>query len=143
MKNILGHPAYLLEGIRSLPKLRNYHVVLEVDGEIIEDDFLYAMITNATSAGGFKGITGKDVSLNDGIFELLFVKSINGPQDLNEVLSVLSGFKEESERVVKRKATHVKVISEEKIPWTVDGEFAGEHKKVEIDVVPNAIDIMA
>ena len=141
LKNVLGHPAYLLEGIRSLPKLRNYHVVVDVDGEIIEDDFLYAMITNATSAGGFKGITGKDVSLNDGIFELLFVKSIQGAPDLNEILGVLSGFKEESDRVIKRKAKHVKVISSEKIPWTVDGEFAGNHKEVEISVIPSAIEI--
>lgn len=141
LKNVLGHPAYLLEGIRSIPKLRNYHVKLDVDGEIIEDDFLFAMVSNATSAGGFKGITGKDVSLDDGIFELLFVKSISGPQDLNEILSVLGGFKEESERVIKRKAKHVKVMSEEKIPWTVDGEFAGEHNEVDISVIPNAIDI--
>ena len=141
LKNVLGHPAYLIEGIKSIPKLRNYHVTLEVDGEIIEDDFLYGMITNATSAGGFKGITGKDVSLNDGIFELLFVKAISGPQDLNEVLSVLGGFKEDSERVVKRKAEHVKIFSKEKIPWTVDGEYAGKHKEVDISVIPNAVEI--
>ena len=139
LKNMIGHPAYLIEGIKRIPKLRNYHIALDVDGETIEDDFLYAMITNATSAGGFKGITGKDVSLNDGIFELLFIKKLTGPQDLNEILGVLSGLKEESPCVVKRKAKKVIIKSDEKIPWTVDGEYAGKHKEVYISIAHDAI----
>ena len=28
------------------------------DGEIIEDEFIYGMVTNSLSVGGFKGISG-------------------------------------------------------------------------------------
>ena len=33
------------------------------------------MITNSDSVGGFKGITGKDVTLNDGVFEVVLFHS--------------------------------------------------------------------
>ena len=32
------------------------------------------MIANSKSVGGFKGITGEDVMLDDGIFEGVFIK---------------------------------------------------------------------
>ena len=33
------------------------------------------MISNSTSVGGFKGMTGKDVLLDDGVFEVTLIKS--------------------------------------------------------------------
>ena len=77
LKNIFGHQAYLIEELKQLTNLRTYNVKFDLDGDVIEGDFLYAMITNATSAGGFKGITGKDISLNDGKFEVTLIKKID------------------------------------------------------------------
>ena len=41
----------------------------------IQDEFIYGMITNSTSVGGFKGMTGKDVLFDDGVFEVTLIKS--------------------------------------------------------------------
>jgi len=141
MKNILGHQAYIVEGIKQITKIKDYHVKLILDDEVIDDKFVYAMITNADSAGGFKGITGKHVSLNDGLFEVTLVKRIEDLSVLNDVLSVLAGLKDEAESVIKRKVSRVVVESKKAIPWTTDGEYAGAHKKVEIAIENKAINI--
>ena len=70
MKNVLGHMAYLLEGMKKLRDIKSYHMKITTQDTVIEDDFLYGMITNSVSVGGFKGISGKYVDLSDGMFEV-------------------------------------------------------------------------
>lgn len=59
LKNVLGHVAYILEGAKRLHTIKSYHMRVEYDGQETEGDFLLGMITNSTSVGGFKGMTGK------------------------------------------------------------------------------------
>lgn len=141
LKNIFAHQAYLIEGIKQFPNLRAYHVKFDLDGDIIEDDFMYAMITNATSAGGFKGITGKDILLNDGLFEITLIKKIDDIAAAGDVLSVLTGLREDAPCVIKRKVKKVTVTSEEEISWTTDGEFAGAYKEASIGISEKAVTI--
>lgn len=63
MKNILGHMAYILEGITRLSSIKSYDVTVTADGRRIEGDYLYGMVTNSHSVGGFQNITGKTFSL--------------------------------------------------------------------------------
>ena len=65
-KNILGHAAYILEGAKSLHEITSYHMRVEYEDQVIEDEFIYGMITNSNSVGGFKNMTGKNVLLDDG-----------------------------------------------------------------------------
>jgi YegS/Rv2252/BmrU family lipid kinase len=67
MKNVLGHMAYLLEGMKRLPAIRSYPMCVTYDDTTIVDDFIFGMITNSVSVGGFKRITGKNVKLDDGV----------------------------------------------------------------------------
>ena len=143
LKNILGHQAYIIEEIKQLANLRTYHVKFTLDDDVIEDDFLYGMITNATSAGGIKGITGKDISLNDGKFEVTLIKKIDDFAAAGDVLSVLTGLRDDAPGVIKRKVEKVTVESEDEIPWTNDGEFAGAYKKAEIGISGRAVTIKA
>ena len=41
IKNTLGHMAYVLEGMQELTALRPEHIRMELDGETVEDDFLF------------------------------------------------------------------------------------------------------
>jgi diacylglycerol kinase family enzyme len=36
----------------------------------------------------------------------------------------------------------VSVESDKEIPWVLDGEFGGDRQKVDISVVPNALEIV-
>ena len=41
LKNVIGHPAYLIEGIKSLPSIKSHHMRFEFNDKVIEDDFIY------------------------------------------------------------------------------------------------------
>lgn len=65
-KNLLGRAAYFLEAILRLPAVKAYRMSVTHDGETVEGEFLFGMVTNATSVGGFKLRAGANISMNDG-----------------------------------------------------------------------------
>lgn len=132
LKNMLGHQAYIIEGAKQLTNIKAIPMKFWINGELVEDEFIFGMITNAKSVGGFKGIAGKHVRLDDGLFEVTLIKKIRNPLDLNSVLSCLVGKNKKSERVVTYRTDFVKAESEEEVPWVLDGEYGGEQTDVEI-----------
>ena len=69
IKNALGHTAYVLEGIQELTQIRNEHIKMIVDGEVVEDDFLFGAICNSTSVGGVLTLDPDVVDLQDNKLE--------------------------------------------------------------------------
>ena len=142
LKNALGHVAYILEGAKRLYTITTYHMRVEYDGNEIEGDFLLGMITNSTSVGGFKNMTGKDVKLDDGMFEVTLIHKPKNIIELNTIIASLTNLKDETDLIDSFRAESVKFYSEEEIPWTLDGEFGGDHKEVQIKDHCKAVDIM-
>lgn len=142
LKNALGHVAYILEGAKRLHTIKSYHMRVEYDENEIEGDFLLGMITNSTSVGGFKNMTGKDVKLDDGLFEVTLIHKPKNIIELNTIIASLTNLKDETDLIDSFRADSVKFYSEEEIPWTLDGEFGGDHKEVQIKDHCKAVDIM-
>ena len=142
LKNALGHVAYILEGAKRLHTIKSYHMRVEYDGNEIEGDFLLGMITNSTSVGGFKNMTGKDVKLDDGMFEVTLIHKPKNIIELNTIIASLTNLKDETDLIDSFRADSVKFYSEEEIPWTLGGEFGGDHKEVQIKDHCKAVDIM-
>ena len=133
-KNLLGHAAYILEGIKSIGDLKSYHMTAEIEEETIEGDFILGMVTNSLSIGGFKNILPSDTSLDDGLFEVVFVKVPKSLAALNEIgLSLLSDKPEDNQHIFYKKTSKLILRSEEKIAWALDGEFGGEENVVRIE----------
>ncbi len=129
MKNMFGSLAYIVEGmnLKRLSNTKSYHVKLTYDGNDIEDDFIYGMVCNSNSVGGIKGLSGKDVLLNDGVFEGLFIKMPKSIADFQLTINALLARDMTSEYLYYFKTSEVEFFSEDDIPWTVDGEFGGNH----------------
>ncbi|NLL78532.1 MAG: YegS/Rv2252/BmrU family lipid kinase [Clostridiales bacterium] len=132
MKNLLGHMAYLMEGMKRLTNIRSYHLHVTNDGLDIEDDFIFGMITNSESVGGFKRITGKYVELDDGLFEVTLIKKPKNPMEWNEIMAALVMQDINTNCMYCFKASEITVESKEEIAWTLDGEYGGSHTKVHI-----------
>ena len=81
-KNLLGRLAYLLEGIKSLSQLKTYRMKVTHDGETIEDEFIYGMVSDSVSVGGFRGVKEDVVKLDDGLFEVMLIKKPNSLEAL-------------------------------------------------------------
>lgn len=132
LKNIFGHAAYILSAAKSLTMIPSYVMQVEANDEVILDRFIYGMITNSVSVAGFKGLTGKDVQLDDGKFEVTLIRRPSNPIELNEIMGYLTGLISETKMVYTFKASYLKIRSRSSVSWTMDGENGGEHWNVEI-----------
>lgn len=141
MKNILGHAAYILEGTKSLFNIKSYKLHVKSDDMELEGDFIFGMISNSTSVGGFKKLTGPDVVLDDGVFEVMFIRRPKNILELNAITASLLGGAD-TKMIEAFKTSELSIECEEEISWTLDGEFGGEHKMVEIKNQKHAVQIM-
>lgn len=151
MKNMLGHLAYILEGVRHLQNIRSHHLKVtsvSENGEtvVIEDDFIYGMVTNSYSVGGFKSIAGNvfkgKIALDDGLFEVTLIKMPKNPMELNSILAALAIQNIDTAYMYSFKSGRLVIESEDDIAWTLDGEFGGVHRVVTLTNERQAMDIM-
>lgn len=142
-KNMFGHLAYVLEGIKSLAAIKSYQVTIDHDGEVLEGEFIYGMVSNTISVGGFKGLPTGEVCLDDGLFEVLLVRK---PKTLAELQSISSALlqqkKVEGGAVVSFSASKLRFTCQEALPWTLDGEFGGDPLITEVENLHQVIDLV-
>ena len=141
VKNVLGHVAYLLEGMKSLAAIKKYKLKVMTDETVIEDEFIFGMITNSHSVGGFQRITGNKVELDDGEFEVTLIKYPKNPIELNRVMAALVDRDIDAECMYCFKAKEVRIESVEEVSWTLDGEFGGSHKEVTVKNLHKSLEI--
>lgn len=142
MKNLLGHMAYVLEGAKKLTSVKSYSMKIHTEDTVIEDDFLFGMVTNSVSVGGFKGITGKFVDLSDGKFEVTLIKRPRNLDDLNQIISSLTLRDIDAAQMYCFKTSRLVFESSEPVAWTLDGEFGGRHTSVLLENRKQAMKIM-
>lgn len=133
IKNVLGHMAYILEGMKRLSSIKSYHMKVETKEQVIEDEFMFGMVTNSTSVGGFKRITGKYVELDDGEFEVTLIKRPANPMELNMIMAALLSGNINTDCMYCFKAAALKMTAHEDVAWSLDGEYGGRHKEVSIE----------
>jgi YegS/Rv2252/BmrU family lipid kinase len=138
MKNTLGHLAYVISGIASLGASQSYHVKVEYEGGVIEDDFIYGMVSDTVSVGGVLGLSKELVSLTDGKFEVMLVRTPQNPKELNEILVALAKQQPQG-NVIGFATSWVKFTCQEEVPWTLDGENGGKVKEAEVHVHRKAV----
>ena len=143
MKNVLGHMAYVLEGMKSLYNIKSYKMRVSSDEMEFEGDFLFGMITNSKSVGGFKGIVKGNVEFDDGVYEATFIKRPKNPLELQEILTSLLIEEIDSNYMYSFKTRKLVIEAEESVSWTLDGEFGGEHHQVIIENNQKAVEIIA
>lgn len=141
-KNILGHAAYILEGVKSLTEITSYHMHVECEEAVIEDEFIYGMITNSNSVGGFKNMTGKNVLLDDGKFEVTLIRKPKNIVELNAILASLTNLIDDTELIYSFKSDCITFSTEEEVSWTLDGEYGGTIREVTIRNMQRALEIM-
>lgn len=142
IKNVLGHMAYVLEGMKSLYNIKSYKMKVSSDEMEFEGDFLFGMITNSKSVAGFKGLVKGDVQFDDGVYEVTFIKRPKNPLEIQEILAALLLEEINSNYMYSFRTKKMTIESEEMVPWTLDGEFGGEHQRVRIENNQKAVEII-
>lgn len=139
IKNALGHVAYILEGIQEISQIRNVHVRLEMDGEVVEDDFVFGAISNSTSLGGILTLDPKQVDMRDGKFEIMLVRAPRDLMELRECVLAVQKQQYNCKMITFRSARRVKITASADMPWTLDGEREEGHDYVEAENLHHAI----
>ena len=141
VKNIIGHAAYILEGIRSLADIRPIHMRITADGQVYEDDFIFGAVCNSTSLGGVLKLEDNQVDMNDGRFEALLIPFPADLLILNRILTALRTHHYEDESLHFLRAASFLFEGTSDV-WTLDGEAAEVGPRVEIRNIHNAISLI-
>ena len=119
-KSAFGHLAYVLEG-----------------------DFLYGMVTNTSSVGGFKIFPPSQISLNDGVFEVVLIRQPRSLADFQETLLALARQSTgASGRVEAFHTSRLTITAQDPIPWTLDGEYGGAPETAKIENLHKALTLV-
>ena len=142
-KNLFGHLAYVLEGIGRLGAIKSRHMTVTWDNGEVEGDFIFGMVSNTRSVGGFRGWPAQDVQLDDGKFEVVLVRQPQNATELNHILTaVITQTPEPDGPMMGFHATKVTFACDQAIPWTLDGEFGGEHQTVAVENIHQALPLV-
>lgn len=121
-KNVLGHMAYVLEGVRDLTAIQPIRMRVETEETVFEDEFIFCSITNSTSVGGILKLDTQLVALNDGKFEVTLVKNPLNPAQLSTILYGLTTMDIPNEMVNFFSSSKLKITCDPPLEWTLDGE---------------------
>lgn len=66
--------------------INSYPLTIEYDGKIKDREFCIGLVINALSIGGFKSPVSQVVILDDGLFEVLFIKTPQNPNELQQII---------------------------------------------------------
>ncbi len=124
VKNALGHTAYLLEGIKDLSQIRKLRVRLELDGEVLEDDYIFGAVCNSTSVGGILTLDPSQVDMSDGQFEVLLVRAPKSLVEITECIGAVQKQQYNCRMMTFRSAKEVRIFTEDEMNWSLDGEMA-------------------
>lgn len=147
LKNIFGHAAYVMGGIKELANLKSIHARITVDKgteneQVREGDYVLGAICNSRSIGGILHLDSLDVDMNDGLMEVLMVKMPKDIIDLNDIaISTLGGtFK--SHQIETYSAKNITVELDGGVHWTLDGEYEEGSSVCEIRTIESAIQLI-
>ncbi len=142
IKNALGHTAYVLSGISEISQIRNEHIRMEIDGEVLEDDFLFGAICNSTSIGGILTLPPDQVDMGDGLFEVMLVRAPKSLAELTECIQAVQTQKYNCSMITFRPARRIKIWADPYMPWSLDGEKADGYGEIEIENLHHAMHLI-
>lgn len=131
-KNMLGHVAYVIEGIKRLSTIKPYKIKVEYDNNCIEDEYILGLITNSISIGGYRNLNDLGIILDDGLFEVTLVKPPKNAFDLQSIISSVLSQKFDSPYIDTFKTSGLNITCSEGLDWTLDGEGGGNHASANI-----------
>lgn len=141
MKNKFGLLAYLVAGVRATLNARPAVYHLSLDGRKIESRGVACTITNIGSTGlrGFR--LAREISLTDGILDVLVFKLKLFENIREKSEDSMFAFKQNKKLFFEHyRAQHIRIEAVPAQSVMVDGEMAGE-TPVEVSVLPRALNI--
>lgn len=140
-KNIFGHFAYVLEGVKDLGNVKQMNLNIKYDGKEISGSYIFVAICNSTSIGGIMTIDEERVDFADGLFEMLLIKF---PKDLIELGVMITKLQNQvyDDSIQLIPVSRVQISDSTEIPWSLDGEKEEGRETVKFQVFHRAVNLI-
>lgn len=142
VKNVLGHTAYVLGGVKELSRIKKHHLRFETDEGILEDDYIFGAICNSTSIGGILKLNKDTVDMRDGMFELFLVRAPKNPGELAAFLQAVRRKTYKCAMTTFLKTANVTIGAPGDMCWTLDGEQEAGYSEIKVINLQRAIQVI-
>lgn len=144
LKQRLGVMAYVLEILKSIDLIHIdracSHLKVKCGDTEIEDDFIFGAVSNSKSVASLPNLVPKDVVLDDGLLEGIFIRKPQNLIELDRIKNSILNRALDASNIVCLKGREYSITG--KTEWTLDGEDGGSPEQVDIKVMENALSII-
>lgn len=143
-KNVLGYAAYVLSALFTVGEAMNIRcpMVVEHDGEQEEGSFIFGAISNSTSVAGFRVPFEKEARMDDGLFEVMLIRSPETLGDFTTIMGCLATGNLASPFIEVFQTDELLLHSGNSTAWTLDGEYGGSPETIHISMLQRRIPLI-
>jgi len=138
-KNLFGHAAYLMGGLRSIGEIKPFEVKVTCDDLTHEGEYIFGAVTNSTSVGGVMRLSNDQVNLRDGKFEVMLVRKPENAAQVGQLLDEAVNRHYDGKLIALHHASRIHFQSKTPLAFTLDGENGGDHTDCEAVNLHNAV----
>ncbi len=136
-----GLQMYLSMVSKEMIKFKAEDFTINVDGEVIKGPFTTIAVANAAMYG-YHFTVAPLAKLTDGLFDVVFVKEASLLRTLGASWRLLNKSLYKSPLIEMRKAKNVRVSTNKKYFFHVDGESYSFHEPLEFKIHPGSIKVL-
>ncbi len=122
-KNVLGHLAYIITGIKDISTIKPIHVSIETKNEKISGEFVFGAVMNSTSVAGLVRLDKALVDHSDGVFECMLVRMPKNIVELNKIATSLTTSNFDNDMFRFFRTSEIRFHFDTAIAWSLDGEY--------------------
>lgn len=132
----------MLESAKELPFLRACSLQVDTGDALYEGEYLFGAVSNTLSVGGILKLDPQAVHLDDGLLELTLVRMPKNPVELGQAAAMLGRGKYDGDLVLQRTVRRAVLTCGEEFPWSLDGEYVPGAAQIEIETLPQALELV-
>ena len=107
---------------------------------VLTGNFILGSVSNSRSIAGIKNLVARDVELDDGVLDGLFIRMPKSVREYEQLQNSLIARNFDASCMYFIRSDHFEIDSEP-TAWTLDGERGGEYTKVRISTENKALHI--
>lgn len=141
VRGVRGPALYFVALARALAGLRTYPVELTWEGGAITGPLVTGALLNGRRVGGAFRLCPA-ARTDDGLLDLVTVAAMGRLGILTALGPVLRGREPRDARIGRARSSWLRLRAAAPVPVYMDGEYCGEHRELDVEVLPGALRLL-